>query len=257
MIGRAPTEGGHITHKQPLTFTAVSQLDTSHRETPKSSPTGRSGWRWLATMAVVQPPIAFLHLPRTGGTSLGQAIRRDFGHRAHWVHVLKQLSPEQVAAISPDVEIIYGHMNYGLHRHIPVRYATVLREPVDRCLSHYRLHETQLASRNETCTLEEFLWLRYADNVQCRMISGVYTDQPRPPAEYALAKAKEALAGFAIVGFFDDLPRFARAIRVAEPLPKLNALRSDFTPSPEDHEALRRLNWADAELFNWARARFS
>ena len=84
-------------------------------------------------------PIYFLHIPKTGGTTLHHFIASNFQENsicpAHLWHQLIALDPQRVSQYA----FIWGHFYGYLHRFVPepIRYITLLRNPVDRALSHY------------------------------------------------------------------------------------------------------------------------
>ncbi|MDD2469063.1 MAG: sulfotransferase family 2 domain-containing protein [Desulfobulbus sp.] len=91
--------------------------------------------------------IIFLHIPKTAGTTLRDIIHKQYGSSQiisiypATEHIkledFKKLTPEQKN--QPDIFI--GHYGYGVHQWLtgdrPFRYATMLRHPIDRCLSLY------------------------------------------------------------------------------------------------------------------------
>lgn len=98
-----------------------------------------------------RPPIlCFLHLPRTGGTTINQMLKYAFGDRAVFhADLLEKFGGEtRLAAalarhwpIDPAALLISGHYGcaHPLVRHAtrPVTMAAVLRHPVERIISLY------------------------------------------------------------------------------------------------------------------------
>ena len=88
------------------------------------------------------PKFAYVHIPKTGGISFFQTLCdlfEDCNHR-----ILNNLATcERFAALSSleklAFDVVGGHMTYGFDPELPRRfsYVTMLREPVDRLISHY------------------------------------------------------------------------------------------------------------------------
>jgi hypothetical protein len=84
-------------------------------------------------------PIYFFHIPKTGGTTFQRFLSSNFRDEAicpaHLWHQLIALNPEQM----DHYEFIWGHFYGCLHRYTSrsIRYLTMVREPIERALSHY------------------------------------------------------------------------------------------------------------------------
>jgi hypothetical protein len=84
-------------------------------------------------------PIYFLHVPKTAGTTFHGFLSAQFDVNAvcpaHLWHQMIRMTPEEVETYS----FIWGHFYAYLHRHVPapMHYVTLVRDPVERALSHY------------------------------------------------------------------------------------------------------------------------
>jgi Sulfotransferase family len=98
-----------------------------------------SGFPNAASIEDTTSPVYFLHIPKTGGTTFLNFLISQFGNNdvcpAHLWRNLLEIPPERVAEYS----LIWGHFYSYLYRYVSnqMRYVTILRDPVERALSHY------------------------------------------------------------------------------------------------------------------------
>jgi Galactose-3-O-sulfotransferase len=156
-----------------------------------------------------------------------------------------------------------GHFVFGMRDLLPrdTRYVTVLREPVERTLSHYAYlvarRDPSLPELEECLSDPRF----FRDNVQTRMIVSWRSPFEPLPVD-ALEQAKEHLERrFAFVGITESLDEFIAflttslgwpsrlpmRVRVSED----RANRSDIPTATV--RTIERLNALDAELHEFAR----
>ena len=152
----------------------------------------------------------FLHIPKTGGTTLNSIFTREYTVKEFHNHDLFDRKVIPFSELNEDhkrrINAISGHHFYGVHEFFnkPYRYFTMLRHPVDRVLSlYYYLKENNYAGYEwmERMTLEEFIEASpEAHNNQTTLLCGFLTN---PDVELA----KERLKSFDIVGvteLFDE-----------------------------------------------------
>ncbi|MEH7223931.1 sulfotransferase family 2 domain-containing protein [Bacillus sp. JJ1566] len=142
--------------------------------------------------------LLFLHIPKTGGQTFGKIIENQYQIsevqklRRHQTmgELLSRVSKEQTTKIGCNVEHLekylqqttdgdvniscaYGHMHFGLHRYLskPYTYATMLRDPIDRVVSHYYYFLGKGHFKKET-SFEEFITTPKFFNFQTLYLSG-------------------------------------------------------------------------------------
>jgi hypothetical protein len=225
--------------------------------------------------------VVFLHIGRTGGTTLTRVLRREYpGDAVHEVDSSRS-DPTLAGLVQlPDdrerVELLSGHVWFGAHELLPppVTYVTLLREPVDRLLSHYHyvcqrpdhfLHALvarQRPSFTDYVTGGVSLEL---DNWQTRVLAGDVSTPFGQCGPELLAQAKRNVERwFAVVGLlerFDETLLLCRR-RLGLGLPfyvRRNALaerRARAELSGKELEAAVTTNRLDVELYEWAQQRF-
>ena len=194
-----------------------------------------------------EPLLVFVHIPKAAGKTLAKILHRHYGDdfvggggedrqaplgmRAapNVFSRLDQVDAQlrSIASMS-NVRAIAGHITFGLHDRLPVnaRYITLLREPVERTLSHYFFFVQPPGKRagragkgfvppwlpqpSPDLTLDESLTERgyIPDNLQTRMLCGLVSPyDPLPPD--ALERAKLNLRErFAFVGTTERFAEF-------------------------------------------------
>jgi len=231
----------------------------------------------------VMPVLVFVHIPKTGGLTLAEIIRRQYpSDSTTWMSFQK---PDQVSAFlkkSPeekaDIKCVMGHFPFGFHSHLPGPsvYVTLLREPVARLISECRYIQRRPGEgpwwppKEALKSLDAYLDYRIATravNVQTRLISGHFPKVGAPPPfdplpANALDEAKRNLKEhFAVVGVTDRFDEalllmkkrigWAKSISYA----RRNAAPEPFTTdglSPEFVARIRMHTQLDAELVAYA-----
>ena len=136
-----------------------------------------------------QTVLIYLHVPKAAGTTLGTIIDQNYPSSAIFhvstasgqsVEDLKKL-PE---ADRSRFDVVQGHFPFGIHQHLPraATYITLLRDPVERLISHYHFvlrtpeHYLYEPVTRKGMTLEDYVMSDVSpelDNGQIRMLSGV------------------------------------------------------------------------------------
>jgi glycosyltransferase involved in cell wall biosynthesis len=161
-------------------------------------------------------PLVFVHVPRTGGTSVVSAIEAAYDPNAvlriyDGPGVAAELLAQLTGREKESLRAVVGHIAYGAHEHLPgARYVTFVRDPVERVISHYNFVRTHpelpghdraldgITSLEEYVTASPHAYL--VNNGMTRLLGGELSRPGVPPTTETLARAKRNLDGFAFVG---------------------------------------------------------
>lgn len=182
-----------------------------------------------------QDQTAFIHISKTGGTSLAKILSDDPQNRFVNLNIHKPVS----AHCPPE----------------KFRYLTVLRNPVDRVWSLYQMtlhdpdghHYRKFAERG----LEPFLKKYWAcRNMYCRYFSGkVFTE----PGQNEMTESLENLALFKDVLLFERLENDIHSLTRKYDIPVDSVPHkrksNNQKPSAEQRDLISRYNQLDIELY--------
>jgi hypothetical protein len=228
-----------------------------------------------------EPFVAFVHIPKTAGGTTISMLNNAYG-RARVRNVGNYLRGDEntVTKISRavsrnhDARVLVGHVPIGVFKqHVPddTLYVTLLREPVDRVLSHYYRHmgspRREGSDKPPQQSLEEVLELRLpqVSNLQTRFLCDDPDLPPDMPPE-ALDQAKANLDRLVFVGlqerFNESLVLLERTLGIGTLVPYVrNRHVGGQRPSADDLEPAQRAlvveaNAFDIELYEYGRALF-
>ena len=103
----------------------------------------------------------FLHIPKTAGSTMYRILEREYaglptfrlyGDIDERIRALEALTEQERA----ELRLVCGHMGFGVHRLLPGRsaYVTLLRDPVDRIVSHYHYTRSRPTQQGHARAME-------------------------------------------------------------------------------------------------------
>jgi len=227
---------------------------------------------------VSEPTVVFLHIGKTGGTTLRRVLRRQYTESEMMVVRARARPREETLADFaelPEAErarprLILGHTVFGLHELVPrpSTYITLLRRPVSLVLSQYGFVRRTPGHRHHQAAqgmgLEEYLASGLAqemNNSQTRALAGA-VDVPygeNPPELLELAK-RNVEEHFRVVGLTERFDESLVLFGLAFGWSRLSYVRANVAskrvvPSPAGLAEIERLNALDLELYDWAERR--
>jgi hypothetical protein len=235
-------------------------------------------------LQVGEDALVFMHLPKTGGTSMRSALCGVYApDEIALVYpssgLLGAMTRAEFASLPDDVRdrtrFVMGHFPFGIHHQLarPSRYVTLLRDPVERAISlyyHFRNipgirfgskgHRERLRMRLTRVSLEEWVFSgrrQALDNLMVRNISGRMGVPFGQCTETMLEQALEHVeSDFAALLVTERLAASTALLEQAierpiPPLPHVNA--NPNRPPARDidtrvRERIRELNHLDVRL---------
>ena len=233
-----------------------------------------------------QPTLIFIHIPKTGGSTLGVVIGRQFPKRVLWrfrphrfdelVEKYKNLPEKE----RQKYRILKGHIPYGMHEWTgrPTTYITFMRDPVEHVASYYYYAIRKPTSaiyevlNRDHMSLEDYVRSPLASewiNLQTRLICGSAVpdalDETKSVTREMLEAAKANIErDFSCVGltdrFDESLLLLARTfgwknVTYVRRRTTQNRPRGSQLPAATA-DAIRERTELDAELVAFARDRF-
>ena len=218
----------------------------------------------------------FIHIPKTGGTTLHNVLSR-FYNAKHSKHVKSLKTPLREEATSRAKQnesfLIKGHLNIAEVVDIPGNFIfTLLRPPISRVISHYYFLKEQptvkhyeYLNRPDT-TIESFYALKEKediDNCLVRYLSGLYHTPFGEIGQLHYDRALENLQNkvhfFGVQEHYDE-SLILLAGKLGWPLPiyrKKNITKKKEAISPATFEFLHEANKWDVMFYKKAQEMFA
>ncbi|GGG64189.1 sulfotransferase family 2 domain-containing protein [Paenibacillus radicis (ex Gao et al. 2016)] len=207
--------------------------------------------------------LLFMHIPKTGGTSLTQVLLHQFPKLVYYFEVAdnQTLLLEKLR----EADAFCGHYPFGLHSFIdrPYRYMTMLRDPVEQIISYFYFkykNPDYPESYNIGITLDYFVNddnfdLEYV-NLQTRFVSGELC-VTQPDLELAKANLRHH---FDFVGITERYAesQFLLSRQMGwklQPCSRLNITPNRLLQiecATETIDRIKAKNAADVELYRYA-----
>lgn len=239
--------------------------------------------------------VAFVHIPKTAGTTLNSILAQEYSPEETYEVMMRGMSlslskamimPKPVISYSkirrlksalkhqPGLRLIRGHFDLSLGKLLPpnTQFFTLLRDPVERAISHYYHYRRRsadpihpLAMRSTLTEWVSSCGLVEMDNGQTRRLAGEINLPYGQVSPQMLDRAKSNLArNFAVVGLTERFEETLILLHRAFGWPLYGfternvgigrPLRSGI--SRQALEAIERCNRFDLDLYRFASALF-
>lgn len=186
--------------------------------------------------------LVYHHVPKCGGTSVGRALRLRYllsqgsiltepalrstqnlypgaDLREQWTRTIRFREAMLLYLMHCDVRCIAAHVAFSRVAWETFReqyvFVTLLRDPVERYLSHYRHSLAHTDYSHTDLPLEAFVETVQAQSFGTRYVQ-YFRGEPSVDdldSRAAIESAKQNLDHFSVVGFIDRMPAFAEQLR--------------------------------------------
>lgn len=187
--------------------------------------------------------ILFMHIPKTAGMSVGKALQAGFDifHPVSWENTnpsfrnkTRQALYRRSDTANPCRQVLMGHFSwaevmYWRHQDLPVKCATIIRDPLARFVSNYRYniserHPQHAAFAERYPTLESYAEMLPYD-YQLSLMTGAF---------YSFDHALEKLnANYSFIGVTEHLGASLEHFRRSHGLPDLQEHRENTGSGPK------------------------
>jgi hypothetical protein len=224
------------------------------------------------------PLVIFMHLPKTAGSTLSRIMGRQYP-AAGVLRLYDSGTGVELGSLSKDrldaLRVVVGHFCFGAHQFVsrPCAYVTVLREPVDRVISHYYFVRSEpthyLFEAAQQLSLGEYVRhcnLAEPNNDQTRLLCGEYEGSIPASCDQAMLELaqrhlRDHFAGVGLTEEFDrTLVLMKRILGWGYPFyVRQNVGRQRPPREALDRDTLRIIqeyNRLDGELYRYGQALF-
>jgi hypothetical protein len=218
----------------------------------------------------IAPPLIFIHVPKAAGSTLNSVFMKNYkfradsrGHDFFARYTPRELVNLAGAPRSEDDRVrpafFTGHVNLDnpIFRAMPVRFVavTLLREPIERVVSHYRFNSTQPSAIQDTIRSERLSVIDYCRKYGSAVSSQYRVFAPDGDVDVALRRLETEVSFFGLQSQFEPS---VRALSRLLGLPTTSYKALNRTPAgaagvtPEEVAELRSLLTDDVVFYDAA-----
>ena len=223
--------------------------------------------------------LIFLHIPKAGGSTFHDMLERYYDKSTIFDKDIKGGFPVADFIKLSEIErnkfkLLKGHMKFGMHKYCNseiVKYITILRNPVDRVISHYYYaknnpyHYLYNDIKNKNISLVDYVsrnMTNETENGQTQLLTACEGVCNHEHFELAKKNIQKHFITFGIMEYFDESMILFKNILKWEAYPfylKQNEGRNkkENDVTEEVISIIMQKNHYDIELYNWAVKIFS